>query len=636
MSEESPEKFTKNNGLAEELGTIVTKVSRDSPRGELSKNFIMGISDVGSCRERLRRFLKEEPPSDEQNNYMAAFVGTAVGDLVEKNADTWLTQDKVSTVLRIENWDVTLVGTMDMRRPGLLIDNKTKNGTEKLKGPQQEHIWQVSIYALGLIQAGLETEDVTVGICYWDRSGVTQTPVVFTWKFDPEDIKDVQRHLSDVVYALAYNEEAPKDKPRHFCQEWCLAYETEIVTRDGIKQIGSLAGQTVEVLAPSRQGNGLTGGGRWVAAPIREYGVQQLMEIVVRRGRVTKTIFATPEHKWFIRKKNSHFSTERILQTDQLEHGMYLREIKHAGLSSLSEVPFAVAQGFIFGDGGPGSLSIYKKNHYKVMSMLPYFSNTHHVTERDEDYLVNSTPKSWKALPSLSEDGSFLISWLCGYFTADGSVSKNGQATISSAEVENIQYVRSLCAIVGIRTGEIGVAHRLGRGKEVTPLYKMTISLRDLPSWFFKNEHHAERVQGIGNDRDLQWKVIEVKNTDRRETVFCAEVPEVNAFSLADSILTHNCEYYSACRVPDTDVTSMFTDEETVSSVTEYIEIRDEIKALEKRKSSLQRSLSGANGNVRIGDQLYQIRTTQINPVYVSYERPGFTRLDIHKSRKAT
>ena len=316
MSEESPEKFTKNDGLAEELGTIVTKVSRDSPRGELSKNFIMGISDVGSCRERLRRFLKEEPPSDEQNNYMAAFVGTAVGDLVEKNADTWLTQDKVSTVLRIENWDVTLVGTMDMRRPGLLIDNKTKNGTEKLKGPQQEHIWQVSIYALGLIQAGLETKDVTVGICYWDRSGVTQTPVVFTWKFDPEDIKDVQRHLSDVVYALAYNEEAPKDKPRHFCQEWC--------------------------------------------------------------------------------------------------------------------------------------------------------------------------------------------------------------------------------------------------------------------------------------------------------------------------------EYYSACRVPDTDVTSMFTDEETVSSVTEYIEIRDEIKALEKRKSALQRSLSGANGNVRIGDQLYQIRTTQINPVYVSYERPGFTRLDIHKSRKAT
>ena len=73
---------------------------------------------------------------------------------------------------------------------------------------------------------------------------------------------------------------------------YCLAGETEVLTYDGVRQIRDLAGGTHKVLGSHAD---------WVEAPFKSYGIQRLLKITVTRNRQRKEIFATPEHRWFLR-----------------------------------------------------------------------------------------------------------------------------------------------------------------------------------------------------------------------------------------------------------------------------------------------------------------------------------------------
>ncbi|MGN6783461.1 MAG: DNA primase [Marmoricola sp.] len=72
----------------------------------------------------------------------------------------------------------------------------------------------------------------------------------------------------------------------------CLAGETEVLTWDGIRPIRELAGGTHRILNKHA---------RWVEAPFKSYGVQPLLKITLTRDRQVKEIFATDEHRWFVR-----------------------------------------------------------------------------------------------------------------------------------------------------------------------------------------------------------------------------------------------------------------------------------------------------------------------------------------------
>ncbi|WP_330849309.1 CHC2 zinc finger domain-containing protein, partial [Nonomuraea sp. K271] len=73
---------------------------------------------------------------------------------------------------------------------------------------------------------------------------------------------------------------------------YCLAAETRVMTWEGVRPIAELAGGTHRVLASD---------GTWVDAPFESFGVQPLMRVVLRRDGQRKEIFATPEHRWFVR-----------------------------------------------------------------------------------------------------------------------------------------------------------------------------------------------------------------------------------------------------------------------------------------------------------------------------------------------
>lgn len=334
---------------------------------------------------------------------------------------------------------------------------------------------------------------------------------------------------------------------------FCLAGETEVVTRDGIRPIASLAGGTHELLIPTLNAyRKTTTNGSFKPVEVREFGKQRLLRIELKtQRRQRKVLLATPEHRWFvtaISPRGDACSIEKV--SSDLVPGDKLKNLIANGTSDCVEVPFAVAQGFVFGDGckpsgdRPAELTIY--NNQKDDTLLRYFA-AHNIRRGREGQLrIYGLPRTWKKLPDIRESRSFLMSWLAGHFAADGCVSKEGAARMDSSVRENIEFARDVAAICGVGHGQIRTTMRRGFHKDSTPLYHINLTPGDLPPWFFVIREHRKRAQVAqergrpGKTRE-QWVVDTITETDRFESVYCAVVPEAQAFGLADGLMTGNC-----------------------------------------------------------------------------------------------
>lgn len=126
----------------------------------------------------------------------------------------------------------------------------------------------------------------------------------------------------------------------------CLAGETEVVTRDGLRPIRELAGSTVELLVPKLLPDGtLSEVGAFVEAPVRAFGVQRLWRgDLVAHGGGTKTVYATRDHRWFLAPRRPGDAapwgtvwTERLVPEDQL------RSLAPEGAAPHMGTPWVVA-----------------------------------------------------------------------------------------------------------------------------------------------------------------------------------------------------------------------------------------------------------------------------------------------------
>lgn len=341
----------------------------------------------------------------------------------------------------------------------------------------------------------------------------------------------------------------------YLCQ-FCLTGDTEVVTRDGIMPISQLAGKSPELLVPFQTGGTLTIGaqGSFKQAEVHYFGEQVVYAIRLRRGKTTRVVEATAEHRWFVRTRRQGSIEERT--TAQLRPGDVLQPLKAVTPRGKElEVPFGTAQGFVFGDGShghhdhrPASLPLYGA---KDMAVEPYFvaCNRKYATINGKRTLViTGLPRHWKRPPPLDESRSFLLSWLAGYFAADGFVSDVGQTILSSANREHLEFARSVAAVCGVGTTAITMKMRRGTGDHDTPLYGLPLAPRDLPDWFWIIDSHRERIEQLHRTtpRERAWKVESVEDAQDAQPVYCAV--NVGAFALADDLMTGNCPYEGEVR----------------------------------------------------------------------------------------
>ncbi|WP_441924739.1 DNA primase [Marmoricola sp. RAF53] len=314
----------------------------------------------------------------------------------------------------------------------------------------------------------------------------------------------------------------------------CLAGETEVLTWDGPRPIRELAGGTHRILGARAD---------WIEAPFKSYGVQPLLKITLTRNRQVKEIFATDEHRWFVRTSTSDSGRRKEVLTKDLKAGDRLSyTFPRNSVRRTTPSPFGIAHGFTFGDGtrnASGAVALICPP--KDEAILKWFPNS--VTSASGDnLLVHHLPRLFKDLPDLDESHPYLYGWLAGYFAADGCVAADGTLILSSAVRGNLEFVRTLCSRLGIATYGITTQRRVGIDGIESELHRVHLANRDLGEEFFLLDEHRARF--LGADKSLSrlgWVVRSVETTDRVEEVFCAEVADGHAFTLADNILTGNC-----------------------------------------------------------------------------------------------
>lgn len=217
------------NAVEEALFGLIDEAMDTSARSLYAQGKKVGVSDIGGCREYVRRLIADEDFTDPRKNFMAAFMGTAFGrefeDAYQRRHPHALIQQAVEVPLELQGFKFILPGHLDIVDPKLntIIDGKTKNGLAVVRksGGDMQHKFQVTLYGYACVKAGLLEPEPTLALAYYDRSGVEQAPHIVMWEWDQSIFDAAIEWLNDVVYALTQGEEASKDKPRDWCYSFC-------------------------------------------------------------------------------------------------------------------------------------------------------------------------------------------------------------------------------------------------------------------------------------------------------------------------------------------------------------------------------------------------------------------------------
>jgi DNA primase len=314
----------------------------------------------------------------------------------------------------------------------------------------------------------------------------------------------------------------------------CLAGDTRVLTWEGVRPIRELAGDTHRILA--RDGN-------WVVAPFYSFGLQPLMRLVVSRNGQVKELFATAEHRWFVRDGGGHRAVREVVTSELRPSQRLASKFPGTRVKQTTPSPFGIAHGITFGDGSRnGTGTMAQLDPVKDAPLLKWFPNSF-VTEREDRILVHHLPRMFKEVPPLDESVPYLYGWLAGYVAADGHVAKDGTVMLHCADRATLEYVRAVCTRLGIGTyGITGQVREGFPGREPSSLFRIHFVNEDLTEEFFLLDQHRLRFSSSPKAFARRgWVVRSVEPTDRVEEVFCAIVDQGHAFVLEDNILTGNC-----------------------------------------------------------------------------------------------
>lgn len=220
--------------IAGMIWDAVSTAQVQAPRTQQAANRILGMSAIGGCREFIRATIAGDPMEERAEINWPAYVGTAVGDLMEADAKKYLpgtvTQRRVTLFLQVGEQQISVSGSADMiypeplapNLPPAVVDLKTRDGLTEVRreGPGFKEKAQISGYLIACIDEGLLPADAIGVLMYLDRSGRQRT--YYSWSVDREQalliLSAVEARLQDVAAALATGrQQINRDEPESWC-----------------------------------------------------------------------------------------------------------------------------------------------------------------------------------------------------------------------------------------------------------------------------------------------------------------------------------------------------------------------------------------------------------------------------------
>lgn len=191
--------------FADMLLAAVVEHENDRPRNQQIQ---IGPSGLGSCREYIRHVMVGTVGVPEQGWKSAAFMGTVIGEALEEIFGERLgalVQQLIRTKLPTTGLEVEGHGDAVFVNQNIVTDIKTVDGFEivRYEGPKFEHLVQVSVYALGLVQMGYLKEGCSARLVYVDRSGGERKflALPISWEGILNFVALAEDRLRDVVTA---------------------------------------------------------------------------------------------------------------------------------------------------------------------------------------------------------------------------------------------------------------------------------------------------------------------------------------------------------------------------------------------------------------------------------------------------
>lgn len=326
------------------------------------------------------------------------------------------------------------------------------------------------------------------------------------------------------------------DAPSSSFMPYCFSGDTKIMTKEGILPLKDLEGQDIMVLNKNKG---------WESATVKNFGKQELKKLTLERYSVTKEIYVTGNHKWFVLNNGG----SSIVETNDLKEGNRIPFNTTIAWTQLKPSPFGVAHGFYTGDktGFCGDKKV----------IIPFFNpnndlDVYTYDKSGQAQIHSGIPKFFNQLPPITETAGYLYGWLAGYFAADGHIDAHGRCTIASTKREYLDFVRDVLCVLGMPVNEIRYQDRVSNlTNEMGRVYILTISSEYLTENFFIRPSHKERYN-LTKDRfkrSRHWVVKSIEDTDRVEDVYCAVAESTHSFTLDNNILTHNCYAYDLTRL---------------------------------------------------------------------------------------
>lgn len=196
---------------------------RNAPRTKQSSSRVLGMSEMGGCREYIRATIAGDTKNVRDGVKFAAYMGTAIGDFTENILGGYGFNTQEDAVVELPRTKIKVRGHLDARNKSAVIDLKTRDELTEMRreGPSFKERAQISGYLVGKVQEGVLNTESTGHLVYLDRSGKDEVPYVWSVNYETAllILDAVENRLEDVQNALATGQRAPRDEP----ESWCYA-----------------------------------------------------------------------------------------------------------------------------------------------------------------------------------------------------------------------------------------------------------------------------------------------------------------------------------------------------------------------------------------------------------------------------
>lgn len=318
---------------------------------------------------------------------------------------------------------------------------------------------------------------------------------------------------------------------------------TKVLTKEyGYEPIGFLEGKDATVLNYK---------GEWSSASFKCYGEQDTFDVTLRKNsNTTIVVRCTGNHRWLTTDGVVKHTDELIpgLKGDKVPYSFYKRDVDEDNI----DYQLGVAHGIVFADG----TSAYSQERIKGYlvrlcggknSLLPLLERVGGVTTYPPSFngdavvqLYGSFAKthSLKDLPSVMESEEYLIGFVRGWISCDGSVCKSrGSVTLCMNEAAKVWFEK-YSATLGF------VVQHVKKQSDITNYGRRTQDSFVLSidrSCMTKDDILDSSKKDYFVELSSRFSVVSVEATGEKELVWCATVPNTNTFVLEKGLVTGNC-----------------------------------------------------------------------------------------------